>query len=133
MADNTDPRSQTNCADCGRILIQESAHAEKPCPDCGSTNRNIVRVVSEGVLVFESVAPSLQRFVDRSSDEAERATTRALRDIALWVDDVDPLTARHVSDGNVKPDTFGVPKGPYTDEEVRQIVTTIRNERSERE
>ncbi len=47
------------------------------------------------------------------------------------VDDTEPLTVHHVAEGDISPNKVGVPLGPYTEIQVRDIVKTIRNERHE--
>ena len=119
----------TVCGDCGHPLDDIAQQASQPCPECGSTTRNISVVVPEGIELADSIETSLTRFIDRSTPEAANASATALLCITSWVEDADELTARHVADGNISPEKVGVPLGPYTPILVRNIVKTIRNER----
>jgi len=74
-----------------------------------------------------NVTARLRQYVDTSSEETKRATTTALKEITAWVGDADRLEVDHIVDGNLIPTNAGVPLGPYSDSECRNIVKTIRD------
>lgn len=70
-------------------------------------------------------AVKLRQYIDTSSEEAEKATTTALSEIAAWISESKSLDVKHVIDGNLTPSKAGVPVGPFDDDLVRKIVKTI--------
>lgn len=122
---------KTVCGDCGLPIQEQPEHERAPCPECGSTARTILADVG-GELTFSGEATlALSRFIDHRSREAAEASATALTEIANWVEATDSLTVRHVADANISPGTVGVPLGPYSEDEVRDIVATINSDRKE--
>ena len=79
-----------------------------------------------------SVRADLSPYVDTSSAAAIVATTSALTEIALWVDQTDSLTIRHVIKNHISPSKTGVDLGPYSEDEFRDIVETAWEDTKER-
>ena len=120
------------CADCGLPIQENPEHERAPCPKCGSLERIQIRVMNEGIEVSDRAIAVLSEFIDSSTEEAADASATALTEIALWVDETNDLTVRHVAEGGIAPSKVDAPLGPYTEIQVRDIVKTIRSDRVDR-
>ena len=120
-----------SCSDCGADLGVDDSAQRKPCPVCGSTKRT-VSIEAHPVLFGSKLVGHLTQFVDTSSGTAIQATTTALSEISTWVNQSEPLTVKHVIEGHIEPQKAGVPIGPFDDDKVTKILTTIEHHNEQR-
>lgn len=119
------------CGNCELPIQERPEHERAPCPRCGSMTRNFRVEIGGELNLSGEVTASLNNFVDQSSLETANASATALTEIAYWVDQSTADTVNHVADGNIAASKALVPVGPYTDEQAKQIVITLRRVRTE--
>ena len=120
------------CSDCQAYLGPDIPEQRKPCPVCGSVRRTVGISTAAGALTLGPRQVHLTQFVDTSSGTAANVTTTALKEIANWVGQVEPLTVTHVIEGHIPPQKAGVPVGPYDDSKIQDILTTIENHNADK-
>ena len=91
----------------------------------------VLKSAIDGGTISDSAKVQLKRFLDTSSVEAEQASASALTAITHWVDQTDADTVNHVADGNITASKVSVPTGPFTDEQAKDIVRTVKRVRQQ--